>query len=103
MKKIFLYFLVVVLYLLSPVCVMGVLGTAVSKKYEVDEGYWLIDADKKLTDQQKRIKIEQLDKEGQKLDNEIKLFFIGGLTSFIVATTLLVKRKTLIKAKTSGT
>ena len=103
MKRTFLYSLIVALYLLTPVCVMGILGTAVSKKYEVDETYWHIDGDKKLTDQQKTIKTEQLDKEGNKLDNRMMLFIIGGLTSFVAATALLVKRKTLITVKKSGT
>ena len=103
MKKVILYFLIVALYLLTPVCVMGILGTAVSKKYEVDDGYWHIDADERLTVEQRKIKIEQLDKEGDKLSNKIILLIIVGLTSFVVATTLLVKQKTLVKEKKSGT
>lgn len=103
MKKPFLYFAIVTLYLLTPVCVMEILGTAVSKKYEVDEGYWHIDADKKLTDEQKQIETGKLDKEGNRLDNKITLFFIVGLTCFVVATTLLVKRKTLMTVRKSGT
>lgn len=103
MKKTFLYILIVALYLLTSVFIMGILGTAVSKKYEVDERYWLIDGDKKLTDQQKKIKTEQLDKEANKLENRTTLFIIGGLASFVAATLLLVKRKTLMIEKKSGT
>ena len=89
--------------MLTPVCVMGILGTAVSKKYEVDDGYWHIDADKKLTDEQRKFQKEQLDNEGKKLDNRITIFIIAGLTSFALATTLLLKRKNLMTAKKSGT
>ena len=96
MKKVILYFVITTLYLLAPICVMGILGTAVSKKYEVDGVYWHIYADKKLTDEQRSFQIEQLDKEGNKLDNIITLFFILGLASFTIATILLLKSKTLI-------
>jgi len=82
---------------------MGALGTAVSKKYEVDEAYWHIDANKKLTDELRKFQKDQLDNEGNKLDNRITLFIIAGLTSFALATTLLLKRKTLMTAKKSGT
>ena len=103
MKKVILYFLIVTLYLLTPICVLGILGTAVSKKYEVDDGYWQIDANEKLTVEQRKFKIKQLDNEGDKLSNIITLFIIVGLTSFVVATILLVKQKTLMKERKSGT
>lgn len=99
MKKLVLYSFVAALYLLTPICVLGILGTSVSKKYEVDEAYRHIEADRKLTDEQRKIKTQQLDNEGNKLDNRITLFIICGLTTFIVATTLLVKRKTLMAVK----
>jgi hypothetical protein len=103
LKKVILYLVIATLYLLTPVCVLGLLGTAVSKKYEVDEGYWHIDADKKLTEEQRKFQREQLDNKGNKLDNRITLFIIAGLTSFALATTLLLRKKTLMTAKKSGT
>ena len=81
--------------MLTPVCVMWILGTAVSKKHEVDEGYWSIDPNKKLTDEQRKFRKTELDNEGNKLDNKVVLFAIAGLISFVFATTLLVKRTTL--------
>ena len=103
LKKVFFYSLIVALYLLTPVCGMAILGNAVSKKYEVDEAYWRIDADKKLTSEQRKYKTDLLDDKGKMLENRIILLAITGLTSFITATTLLAKRRTLTIAKKSGT
>jgi len=78
------------------------LEQGVSKKYEVDEGYWLMEANKKLTDDQRKFQKEQLNNKGNKLENRITLFIVTGLACFGVATTLFMKRKTLITSKESG-
>ncbi len=99
MKKTIIYSLIATFYLLTPVFVIAILGTAVSKKYEVDESYWRIDADSKLTSEQRKVKTKQLDNEGKRLDNRITFFAIAGLTSFIIATKILVKWRTLTMTK----
>lgn len=76
---------------------MGVLGAALCKKYEVEHDYFLIDGNKKLTEAKKKIEIDKLDRKGEKLDNKITLLAIAGFTSFVVATSLLLKRKAITK------
>jgi hypothetical protein len=77
---------------------MGILGAALSKKYEVEHGYFLIDGNKTLTEAQKKIETDKLDKEGEKLDHKIIFLAIAGFTSFVVATSLLMKRKAITKS-----
>ena len=52
---------------MTPVCIMGTLGTMVSLKYEVDESYWSIDGNDNLTADQKQNEINKLDNKGRLL------------------------------------
>lgn len=76
---------------------MGTLGTMVSKKFEVDESYWHIDGDKELSAEQKEI--EKLDNKGRRLDLISYAFGFGALTTFAIATGLIIKRKKILPKK----
>jgi hypothetical protein len=103
MKKTLLYITIVVLYLLTPVCVMGTLGTMVSSKYEVDESYWLIDGNDNLTADQKQKKINELDNKGRQLKIQAYTFAFFAFATFVTATGLIIKRKHILGGQKSST
>ena len=103
MKKTFLYITIVVLYLLTPVCLMGTLGTMVSLKYEVDESYWLIDGNDNLTADQKQKKINELDNKGRQLKIQAYTFVFFAFASFVTATGLIIYRKHILGGQKSST
>ena len=74
---------------------MSALGTMVSKKYEVDESYWIIDGNKNLTEEQKVEKVNSLDKKGLQMEYKAYTFAFFSFIAFASATGLLVKRNTI--------
>jgi beta-lactamase regulating signal transducer with metallopeptidase domain len=96
-----LYILVAVLYLLTPICILASLGTMVSKKYEVDESYWAIDGNSKLTTQQKKVQSDTLGNQGKQMEQKAAVLMIGALATSIGATTLIIKRRTIIRGHKS--
>ena len=93
MKKIFLYLSIVVLYLLTPVCLIGALDTMVSLKYEVDDSYWSIDGNENLTADQKQKQVNELDNKGRQLKIQGYSLELFAFATFVVATGLMIKRK----------
>ncbi len=91
-----LYISIIFLYLLTMVCVMGMLGAMVSSKFEVDENYWRIDGNEKLTANQKKEEIDKLDRKGRHLQIQACSFAVLAVVSFITATGLLIKRKKIL-------
>lgn len=81
---------------------MFALGTMVSKKYEVDESYWHIDGNKKLSEEQKRQEVENLDEKGKQLDYKTYALTFLALTTFITATGLIIKRKKILTKQKSS-
>lgn len=96
MKKTILYISIIVIYLLTPVCIIGTLGTMVSSKYEVDESYWLIDSNDNLTLDQKQKKIKELDNKGRQLKIQAYTFAFFAFVTFGTATGLIIKRKKIL-------
>jgi hypothetical protein len=96
LKKLSFYILVSVLYILTPICILGALGTAVSLKYEVDEGYFAVNTNKTLTESEKIKGYKELDEKGKQLQTRYHLFLAGAFVAFSVATGLLVKRGTIL-------
>lgn len=61
-KKIAFYFDIMFLYLLTPLLIMAALRTMVSLKYEIDHGYFALETNRKLTDEQKKVEFNELEK-----------------------------------------
>ena len=102
-KKVFLYFSIVFLYLLTPFLIMAALGTMVSLKYEVDHGYFAVETNKKLTDKQKQIEFTELDKKGKELQTQYYFLVAGGILTFVSATGLIIKRNKILGGQKSST
>ena len=95
-KKVFFYFSIVFLYLLTPFLIIIVLGTMISLKYEVDHGYFAVETNKKLTDKQKQIEFTKLDKKGKELQTQYYLLIAGGILTFVTASGLIIKRNKIL-------
>ncbi len=72
------------------------LGTMVSSKYEVDEGYWLIDGNNNLSADQKQEKINELDQKGRRLKIQAYTYAFFAFATFASATGLIIKRKKIL-------
>jgi hypothetical protein len=96
LKKTVLFTIVAILYILTPVCVLGALGTMVSKKYEVDESYWKINSNNLLSAEQKAEQVKRLDRKGREM--QFKAWALGFLAfvTFVTATGLLIKRNRIV-------
>lgn len=92
LKRAVLFTIIVILYLLTPVCITSALGTMVSKKYEVDESYWRIDGNNNLTAEQKVEQVNSLDRKGKLLEYKAYAFAFFSFIAFISATGLLIKK-----------
>lgn len=102
-KKIAFYLGVVFLYLLTPLLIMGALGTMVSLKYEVDHGYFAVETNKTLTDEQRKNEFVELDQKGQQLKTQYYLLVAGSILTFATATGLIIKRKNILSGQKSST
>lgn len=78
------------LYVCSIICLFVVLGTMVSKKFELDEKYWRIDG-KKLSKKQQSIAWKMLDEKGKRFDTIILGAALTGILTFAGATMMMVK------------
>jgi hypothetical protein len=92
MKKIILYSLIVLLYLLGPVCMVAGLGTMTTIKYEVDHGYYLVETKKHLSPEQKQAEILELDKRSERLWIKVIGLFAIGVGTMGTATVLWLNR-----------
>lgn len=97
------YTLIVILYLLTPVFIMATLGTMVSKKYEIDDSYWRVDANRNLTSEQRRQKTGKLDKEGKQMEYKAYAFAFIALMTTIKETGMLVQRCKILERQKSST
>lgn len=68
----------------------------VSLKYEVDESYWLIEGNDKLTADQKQRKINELDNKGRQLKIQAYTFAFFAFITIVTATGLIIKRKEIL-------
>ena len=96
------YALIIILYLVTPVCLMAALATMVSKKYEVDESYWRVVANDSLTSEQIRQQIDTLDQEGKRMEYNAYAFTFISLATSLTATGLVVKRRRFIHRQKSS-
>jgi hypothetical protein len=76
---------------------MAAFGSMVSKKYEVDESYWIVGTNSNLSAEQKSHRTAKLDKEGKRLENKAFAFALFALVTFVTATGLLIKRHKIIE------
>ena len=88
---------------MTPACIMATLGTMVSLKYEVDESYWLIDGNDKLTADQKQEAINKLDNKGRQLKTQAYTFAFFAFATFVAGTGLIIKRKKILGGQKSST
>jgi len=95
-KKIAFYFGIVFLYLLTPLLIMAALGTMVSLKYEVDHGYFAVETNKKLTNEQKKVEFNELDKKGNELQTQYYFLVAGSILTFVTATGLIINRNKIL-------
>lgn len=102
-KKVFLYCGITLLYILTPLLIMAALGTMVSLKYEVDHGYFAVETNKKLTDEQKKIEFDNLDQKGRELKTRYYFLVAGSILTFATATGLIIKRNKILGGQKSST
>ena len=103
MKKTLLYTSIVILYFLTPVLLIGITGTMVSLKYEVDQGYYFIETNKNLTKEQKENEFRKIDKKRKWLKTQYYLLIAGSIFTTTIATGLIIKRKKIINGEKSST
>lgn len=75
----------------------------VSLKYEVDHGYFAVETNKKLTDEQKIIEFDNLDQKGRDLKTQYCILVAGSILTFATATGLIIKRKKILGEQKSST
>lgn len=75
----------------------------VSLKYEVDHGYFAVETNKKLTDEQKIIEFDNLDQKGRDLKTQYYILVAGSILTFATATGLIIKRKKILGEQKSST
>lgn len=102
-KRVFFFCGIAVLYILTPLFIIAALGTMVSLKYEVDHGYFAVETNKKLTDEQKIIEFDNLDQKGQDLKTQYYILVAGSILTFATATGLIIKRKKILGEQKSST
>ena len=102
-KKVFFFCGIAVLFILTPLFIIAALGTMVSLKYEVDHGYFAVEINKKLTDEQKIIEFDNLDQKGRDLKTQYYILVAGSILTFATATVLIIKRKKILGEQKSGT
>jgi len=85
--------LVIVLYLLAALLGLNSVGTLVSLKYEVDEGYVFLDMNKSMSKVEREQSIEKLNTKRRMLNRDIFLSTGGALLCLASATALIFKRK----------
>ena len=95
-KKIILYSFSFILLLLTPICLMGILGTSVSLKYEVDEARIFVEIDKRRSENEKKNALNEINQHETELKRELFLWKLGSLGFPLLGTMLLFYRKRLI-------
>ena len=76
---------------------MNVLGTMLDMKYKNEPRYFQVDSIENLNEEQKRNEIKRIDEEELRLNNKAILLTILAISSFVIATTLLIKRKKIVR------
>jgi biopolymer transport protein ExbB/TolQ len=103
MKKTLFYSSVILLFVLTSVSTLGILGTMVSIKYEVDEGYWSIEGNNDLTPAQQKEAMHKLKEKGRDLEIQGYLYFFSAVVTFSAATILLFKRTKILHEQKTPT
>ncbi|WP_310993126.1 hypothetical protein [Aequorivita marina] len=101
MKPILFYIIVSILFLLIPLSGVGLLGTMVTDKYQVEHARIFLDIDsKKLTEkeiQKKSKEIDNLEKSVKSVNRQQILMFGIATIGLISGITLLRNKKRIIK------
>lgn len=97
MKKTNFYIMVVILYLITIISILGALGCMLNSKFEVDERYYLIDGNTKISQAKKQTEIQKLDEKGRRLEAQTYLLAFLAFTTFTAASALTLKRRYIIK------
>jgi hypothetical protein len=98
MRPFFFYLIICIMYIALPFIGLGLIGTMVTDKYQVEEAriFVKIDADKKTAEETKK-DLESIDK----FEKELRMQQTGlggaGIIFFLTATILLIKRKKIIR------
>lgn len=78
---------------------MAALETMVSKKHEIEESYWRVDANRNLTSEQRRQQTGKLDKEGKQMEYKAYTFAFIAIMTTITVTGLLAQRCKILERK----
>jgi hypothetical protein len=68
-------------------------------KYQVEHSYIFVESDRFLSDKEKELELEKLDKKDKEYKTIAAAFWGASIISFITATGLLINRKKIIKQK----
>ena len=102
MRKVIFYSFVILLFVLTPICIMGILGTGVSLKYEVEQSHFFIDGNNSLTSTEKGKRHLATEKHGRQLLILNYLYKFGAVVLPIGAIVLLVFDERIIGKKNNN-
>ena len=98
MKPILFYIIVSILFLLIPLSGVGLLGTMVTDKYQVEHARIFLDIDsKKLTEKEIQKKSKEIDNLEKSVNRQQILMFGIATIGLISGITLLRNKKRIIK------
>lgn len=84
---------VTLFYVLTPFCVLGILETGVSLKYEVDQAVIFVEIDEKMTVVEKEQALKDIGHHRKELTRKLGLWTIAFFIFPLIATSLLIFRK----------
>ena len=101
MKPLTFYTIVVFLFLLTPLCGIGILSTMVSDKYEVRDARLNLETDDSKSEQLKDKEHMEIDELEKSIKNQQTVALTAGIAAFLIATLMLVNRNKIIKRTTT--
>lgn len=102
MRSRLFYGVIALLLIWIPIGVMGVIGTSVSMKYEVDHGYIFTEINSTLSPFEKIVKMAEIEKLGKELSKQRIAYLVSIPVSVLLIIKLLAKRKKLLRTRSVG-
>ena len=101
MKPTIFYLIAVLLFLLPPICGLGIINTMVSEKYEVRDARLNLETDDSKSEQQKNKEYKEIEELEKSIKNQQTGALTTGIAAFLIATVMLIKRNKIIKRSTT--